>query len=148
MKEYRNILVGFVFLLINMHNLMAQIEPVSEMPPAKITDTTIFMVMDTMPEFFGFNGTDTRERIDNFIKSNLKWPSDVDCEGKIFIQVVVEKDGTLTNFKILRDIQICPGYTEEALRVIKLIPKWQPGIRNGKPVRVYFIIPVKFIITN
>ncbi|MGZ3812139.1 MAG: energy transducer TonB, partial [Mucilaginibacter sp.] len=65
-------------------------------------------------------------------------------QGKVYIGFIVEKDGTLSNLKILRE----PGYGsgKEALRVMSLSPKWEPGIQNGRKVRVKYTIPITFAL--
>ena len=63
-------------------------------------------------------------------------------EGRVFITFVVEKDGSITNVKIIRDIG--GGCGHEAKRVVEMMPKWIPGKQNGKPVRVQFNMPIRF----
>lgn len=65
-------------------------------------------------------------------------------QGKVFIGFIVEKDGSLSNLKVLRE----PGYGsgKEALRVMSLSPKWEPGIQNKKKVRVQYTIPISFTL--
>jgi len=67
-------------------------------------------------------------------------------QGKVFVQYVVETDGSLSNVKALRG----PGYgaEEESVRVISTSPKWKPGIQNGKAVRVQYTVPVNFSLDN
>ena len=65
-------------------------------------------------------------------------------EGKVFVQFVIDKDGSLTNAQIVKGIGA--GCDEEALRVINLAPKWQPGKHRGKPVKVQMIIPIHFVL--
>jgi protein TonB len=60
--------------------------------------------------------------------------------GKIFVSFVIEKDGSLTEIKVLRDIGF--GTREEALRVFKKCPNWKPGLQNGKPVRCQYTLPI------
>ncbi|PWA11253.1 energy transducer TonB [Flavobacterium laiguense] len=60
--------------------------------------------------------------------------------GKVYITFVVEKDGSLSEFKILRDVGYGTG--DEAIRVMKLCPKWIPGKIDGKPVRVLYSLPI------
>lgn len=66
-------------------------------------------------------------------------------EGKCYIQFVIDVDGSITNVELLR------GFDEEcdaeALRVVNLMPKWKPGKKDGKPVRVNYLIPVAFKLT-
>ncbi|MBR3939047.1 MAG: energy transducer TonB, partial [Bacteroidales bacterium] len=62
--------------------------------------------------------------------------------GRVFLTFVVEKDGSIANARILRDIG--GGCGQEALRVVKSMPKWIPGEQRGIPVRVQFNLPVYF----
>jgi periplasmic protein TonB len=84
-----------------------------------------------------------------FLKKNLRYPDqaiDAEKSGKVWISFVIEKDGTLTDIKVMRG----PGYgmDEEALRVLKKAPAWTPGIQRGKPVRVAFTLPINFSLGN
>jgi outer membrane biosynthesis protein TonB len=71
-------------------------------------------------------------------------PTDVKLKGKVFVMFIIEKDGSITNANILRDIGYGTG--DEMLRVIKLSPKWIPAKKDGLPVRVQYSIPIT--ITN
>jgi protein TonB len=62
----------------------------------------------------------------------------------VYLNFVVEKDGSITNVTVLRPIG--GGCDEEAVRVIENMPKWKPGLQHGKPVRVSFNLPVKFTL--
>ena len=64
-------------------------------------------------------------------------------KGKIFIQFVVEKDGSLTDIKVMRDLGYGTG--AEAIRVLKKSPKWKPGIQNGRAVRVLYSLPISIV---
>ena len=100
----------------------------------------IFTVVEVQPQFPG--GEDS---LYNFIYSNLRYPQvakDNSIEGRVFLRFVVEKDGSITNVRILRDIG--GGCGQEAKRVVKMMPKWIPGKQNGKPVRVQFNMPITF----
>jgi periplasmic protein TonB len=80
-----------------------------------------------------------------YINTNLKYPEAAkanNAEGKVFVAFVVERDGAITNPKVLRGIG--NGCDEEAQRLLKNSPKWNPGMQNGKAVRVQYIIPVTF----
>lgn len=84
-----------------------------------------------------------------FLKKNLRYPDQAveqEKSGKVWISFVIEKDGTLTDIKVMRG----PGYgmDEEALRVLKKAPAWTPGIQRGKPVRVAFTLPINFSLGN
>ncbi len=78
-----------------------------------------------------------------FLKKNLKWPvGEEDVRGKVFLKFIVEKDGSLTDFVILRSPSFAFG--NEAIHVMKKSPKWIPAKIKGQPVRCYYTIPVSF----
>ena len=106
----------------------------------EIEEEEIFTVVETQPQFPG--GDDS---LYNFIYSNLRYPELAICtkmEGRVFITFVVEKDGSITNVKIIRDIG--GGCGHEAKRVVEMMPKWIPGKQNGKTVRVQYNLPITF----
>jgi protein TonB len=75
-----------------------------------------------------------------FIGKNFQVPEEEGLKGKVFVTFVVEKDGSLTDIKVLRDIGYGTG--KEAIRVLKSCPKWNPGEQNGKKVRVLYSLPI------
>ena len=82
-----------------------------------------------------------------FLMKNLRYPQlavEEEKSGKVWISFIIEKDGSLTDIKVMRG----PGYgmNEEALRVLKKAPAWTPGIQRGKPVRVAFTLPINFAL--
>ena len=82
-----------------------------------------------------------------FIANNLRFPKEKECvTGKVFVGFTVEIDGTLTDFKIKRGIAGCPECDEEAIRVIKLMPKWKAGkaYNSNKPIKVNYTLPIQF----
>ena len=121
---------------------------VSAQTPKSVEDTTggnpIFIEVEQDPEFPG--GIDS---LCSFLARNLKWPckNDCDCFGKVYVTFIIEEDGSITNGEILRDLcpSCCP-FGEEALRVVGLMPKWNPGLVNGVPVRVRFNLPINFTL--
>ena len=105
-------------------------------------DNTIYDVTDTQPQYPG-----GAEALSKYIASNIKYPADAKqqgMDGMVLIQLVVEKDGSLSNFKVMRKGKL-PSLDAEALRVVKSLPKFTPG-RNekGQTVRVKYSIPVRF----
>ena len=107
-------------------------------------ETEIILSIDpvvTQPQFPG--GEDS---LYNFIYSNLRYPQeaiDNGIEGRVFITFVIEKDGSITNIKILRDIGY--GCGEEAVRVLKMMPKWIPGKDHlGNIRRTQYNMPINF----
>lgn len=80
-----------------------------------------------------------------YVRENLKYPAQaarLGIEGKVFVQFIVEKDGTLTDIEVVKGIGA--GCDEEALRVLKNSPNWNPGKQRGVPVRVKMIFPIMF----
>lgn len=93
-----------------------------------------------MPEYPG-----GMQELMTFLQENIKYPQSAQerkVEGRVIVQFVVEKDGTPAEFKVVRSID--PALDEEALRVLKAMPKWKPGMQKGQPVRVKYTIPVSF----
>lgn len=104
------------------------------------TETPIFTVVENEPEFPG-----GMEALYKYLAQNIKYPQlarENNITGKVYVTFVVEKDGSIANPKVLRDIG--GGCGAEAIRVVKAMPKWNPGKQRGKAVRVQFNLPVNF----
>jgi protein TonB len=102
----------------------------------------IFMVVESMPAFPG-----GETELHRYLAENIKYPQmakESGIQGRVFVTFVVERDGKVTDVKVLRGIG--GGCDEEAIRVVKNMPKWTPGKQRGKPVRVQFNLPVKFTL--
>lgn len=80
------------------------------------------------------------EKFYKFVGKNYQVPEEEGLKGKVFVSFVVEKDGSLTDIKVIRDIGYGTG--KEAIRVLKSCPKWNPGEQNGKKVRVLYSLPI------
>jgi TonB family protein len=105
-------------------------------------DNEVFTVVEEQPYFPG--GDEARHK---FIEENIHYPDSAlknKIQGKVFVTFIVEKDGSLSNVRVLKGIG--GGLDEEAVRVIKMMPKWIPGRQRGTPVRVQFNVPIKFIL--
>jgi len=103
-------------------------------------EATIFTVVESMPDFPG--GDMARIK---YLNENIKYPQmarESGIQGRVFVTFVVEKDGAVTDVKVMRGIG--GGCDEEAIRVIKNMPKWKSGKQRGKPVRVQFNMPILF----
>ena len=106
----------------------------------KAVGDSIYQIVEEMPQFPGGEAAMMK-----FVANNVKYPQearDKEIDGRVFIGFVVEKDGSVSNVKVLRGIG--GGCDEEAVRVIKGMPKWKPGMQKGKPVRVSYQIPIYF----
>jgi protein TonB len=112
-----------------------------EEPEAK---KELFIIAEEMPLFPG--GDNERMK---FLAQNIQYPqqaSELAIQGTVYIQFVVDSKGNITDVKIMRGIG--GGCDEEALRVVKIMPKWHPGKQNGKTVRVLYTMPVTFKIIS
>ncbi len=107
-------------------------------------EDSVYDKVDVSPEYPG----GMNEMI-KFISSNIVYPESAkkaNIKGVVYVSFIVEKDGSISNIKILRGIG--GGCDEETIRVMKLMPKWTPGKKGEKPVRVKFALPVKFELGN
>ncbi len=106
------------------------------------TTETIQIITEISPEFPG-----GMEKYKEYIQTNLKYPQEsleLGIEGKVYVKFVVTKDGSITNVEVVKGI--VPLLDKEAKRLIQNMPKWAPGILDGKPVSCYFHLPVHFKI--
>ena len=100
----------------------------------------VFVVVEDMPMFPG-----GEQALRKWIPDHIKYPviaAENGIQGKVYVQFVVDKDGSVTNAKIARGVD--PSLDQEALRVVNSLPKWKPGMQRGKPVRVSFTVPINF----
>lgn len=109
-------------------------------------DTTIYSVyiIDKQPQFPG--GMD---KFMLFLNKNMQYPVEAHnagIEGKVYVRFVVEKDGSITNINVRKGVD--PNIDAEAVRVISLMPNWEPGVKNGKIVRCKNEVPLTFKITK
>jgi TonB family protein len=113
-------------------------------PPIDTTQGKVFSAVEVNPRFPGGEAA-----FGNFLKSKIRYPSlakENNVQGRVFIQFVVEKDGALSNLRVLRDLG--DGLGAEAMRVLSLCPNWEPGTQNGVPVRVLYTVPVNFTLSE
>ena len=100
----------------------------------------IFGVVEQMPSFPGGN-----KALMKFLDDNLRYPAEaraMGIQGRVVVTFVVERDGNIDSIKVVK--KVSPELDREALRVIRLMPKWNPGKQNGKTVRTKYTIPVIF----
>ena len=105
----------------------------------KVADS-VYTLVEVMPEYPG--GINA---LMSYLSKNIKYPETAKkagVQGRVFVSFIVEKDGRVNESKILRGIGA--GCDEEALRVVNSMPKWKPGLSEGKPVRVQYNLPIKF----
>ena len=102
------------------------------------TDDKVYEVCEQMPIFEGGDAA-----LLKYLRENLKYPDntkDRGVQGRLVIGFIVEKDGSLTDVKVLRPVDI--DLDAEVLRLVKGMPKWIPGRHNGQRVRVRYLLPI------
>lgn len=112
-------------------------------PEGEVEEEEPVIIAETMPSF---QGGDVNA-FARWCSKNIKYPpeaADNGSQGKVTVQFVVERDGSVSNITILRGVD--KYLDEEAIRVVKNSPKWQPGANRGKPVRVYIQVPINFVL--
>lgn len=117
-----------------------------EITPVKIEEEeeeeeqTVYQVVENDPEFPG-----GLEALMKYLQQNIKYPQlarENNIQGRVYVTFVVERDGSVTGVRVMRDIG--GGCGQEAVRVVKAMPKWTPGKQRGKAVRVQYNLPVNF----
>ena len=111
-----------------------------EIEEEDIQEEEVFLSVEENPEFPGGPA-----KLLEYVQKNLKYPMmarESDIQGKVFVGFVVEKDGSISNVKVLRGIG--GGCDEEAVRVVQSLPKFKPGKQRGNPVRVAYTLPIVF----
>lgn len=132
--------VGIISSEVTATTENVEITPVQIDDEEEVEEDEIFQVVEQDPEFPG--GV---EALYKFVQQNIKYPQlakENNITGRVFVQFVVEKDGSVSNVRAARDIG--GGCGAEAVRVVKSMPKWTPGKQRGKAVRAAYTLPVNF----
>ena len=108
-------------------------------------DTVRFFTSTQSPQFKGEGG------LHNYLSSNLHYPKDemiMGIEGTVYVNFIVELDGSVSGVRIKQGVKDGPGLEEEAMRVINEMPAWKPGTLNGKPVRIEMTQAITFSLNG
>ena len=108
--------------------------------PKEEVSNKVFDVVEQMPSFPGGQGA-----LMSYLSQNIRYPvvaQENGVQGRVTVSFVVERDGSITDVTVVRSVD--PSLDKEAVRVIKSMPKWNPGKQNGSPVRVKYNVPVSF----
>ena len=120
--------------------IMEVIELETEMPESAVEDE-VFTIVEEMPEFPGGN-----DAMYAFINENINYPEEAQkdkIQGVVYVKFIVRKDGSIDeNVNVVRGVH--PLLDTEAQRVVRSMPDWKPGMQRGKPVSVYFTLPIRF----
>ena len=106
----------------------------------KTANDKVLEKAEVMPEFPGGD-----QAMMDFVAKNVQYPQearDKEISGRVLVGFIVEKDGSIADVKVVKGIG--GGCDEEAVRVVKAMPKWKPGKDKGKPVRVSYMMPFTF----
>ena len=155
MKSISKLAVILLFLFISNLTFAQEIEvdPELEQAPSLITKNDTLQITDSGEVFVfvedqpSFPGGD-KARI-KYLQENIHYPEEAKeagVQGTVFITFIVEKDGRITNVKVLRGLG--GGLDEESVRVIKSMPIWEPGRQRGKAIRCQFIMPIRFMLAD
>lgn len=120
--------------------LKAKEEIAAPEPPKVVEETKIFTVVEQMPMFPGGDAA-----LMQYLSQNIHYPAvaaENGVQGRVVVGFVVERDGSITDVNVLRSVD--PSLDKEAVRVVKSMPKWNPGKQNGSAVRVKYQVPVSF----
>ena len=115
-------------------------EVIAEPEPPKVEETKVFDVVEEMPQFPGGQAA-----LLEYLAKNIKYPvvaEENGVQGRVIVTFVVERDGSITDVRVVKSVD--PSLDKEAARVVKSMPKWQPGKQNGSAVRVKYTVPVQF----
>ena len=124
---------------VDQNEVIEEYVPV-EVEEEDVQEQEIFQIVEEMPAYPGGD-----QKLMEYVATNIKYPQiarETGIQGRVFVGFVVEPDGSVSNVKVLRGIG--GGCDEEAMRVVKSMPKWKPGKQRGKAVRVSYQIPVFF----
>ena len=104
----------------------------------------VYEAVDVAPEYKG-----GQQALNQAISANIQYPaecSESNIQGKVVVEFTIEKDGTVGDTKVVQSVH--PLLDAEAVRVVKLLNEWTPGMRNGEPVRVVYTQPINFRLMN
>jgi len=128
-------------LILSLFAIWGSAKAQSQVPVPQTGDTTkILTAVEVEPEFPGGFGNFYR-----YLAKSIKYPQEARSNGetgRVMVQMVVEKDGSLSHIVVVRSVSY--SLDAEAIRVITASPKWKPGIQNGHPVRVQYVVPINF----
>jgi TonB family protein len=138
MRQVITAAVGLLVLSCTEPELIAPLKFNVPPPPVSPSDVKLECVfIESPPTFPGGH-----EALHDFIKRNLEYPQARCWEGKVFVAFIVDKDGSLSDFEVLKGIG--QPADQMALDVVKKMPAWSPGHQTGTPVRMRMVIPIRF----
>jgi periplasmic protein TonB len=117
----------------------------SQEPPEPKSATQQPMIYQVIEEEAQFPGG--KSAMMKFIAENLRYPqaaAELGIQGRCYLQFIVTETGELTDIKVKKGVTDCPDCDKEAIRIVKLMPKWIPGKNSGKAMKSYYTLPIMF----
>ncbi len=112
--------------------------------PSTLDGTPVFDTVEVMPEFPG-----GMQALMKYLAMNIKYPvkaQEAGTQGRVIVQFIVNKEGAVTDPTVARSVE--SSLDQEAIRIVKAMPAWTPGLQKGEPVNVKFTLPVMFKLTD
>lgn len=104
----------------------------------------VYLAVEQQAEFPGGNAA-----LMKWLGTNMRYPEEAqknDIQGRVIVKMIIEKDGTVSNATIVKSVD--KDLDNEALRLVKIMPRWQPGKVSGVAVRSYYSLPLSFILQS
>ena len=150
----KTVLKSILFLLVVSHPSFAQeVVPAIQVGETNEEQEIPFAVIEKIPQFQACEGSEIKtgmecfnQQISAHITKNLVYPEqarDEDIQGRVTVMFVIDKEGNVTNVRA-RGPRGGTLLEEEAIRIVKLLPQFKPGVQRGKPVNVSFALPINF----
>jgi periplasmic protein TonB len=145
MKDLKRVAILLFFVLVKGYSLVVAQTPINgdDIGRVEPKDEMVYHVVENKPQYPG-----GESKLTQFLNREFHFPNDTSVQlltGKVFVQFIIMKDGSIDN----KSIQIIRGVhtllDNEAIRLVKLMPKWKPGFQGGKPVKCKFIFPLNFL---
>jgi periplasmic protein TonB len=103
----------------------------------------VFTIVQSKPNFNG--------DLNKWLSDHIVYPKDArnaNIQGTVYISFIVEKNGSVSSVKVMRGVQDGRSLENEAVRVVSAMPAWAPGMQDGNPVRVSYMIPIRFVLAD
>jgi protein TonB len=130
----------FIAIVLFTGHALAQQDTTGVDSTKRASDSLYYQAPDLMPEFPGGD-----VEMQKFIMNNLEYPPlaiENNIQGRVLVEFIVDEQGKVTQVKVLKGIGW--GCDEAAMKVVKKMPRWKPGIHNGKLVKVRYVMPFRF----
>ena len=139
-------LILILFCFLGFCSVKSQSDTVSEISSIKSGDGEAFILVSEMPQFPG-----GMTALYKFIGGKITYPEkakEKGIQGKCFIKFVVKKNGKVGKIEVQQGVEGCPECDKEAVKAVKALPNFIPGKNEGKPVAVWFQLPINFKLTD